>query len=162
VCHDSCTATHCNTLQHTATHRNTPEQHTATHWYTHAPKTCSPCSCVRVCHHSCTATHCNKLRHTATHCYSTLQHTYTMNMLTLLTCVCVPSPLYVSAIPHTQSPVQSPHCNTLLRIETYCNTLQHTHIHKLMWSHHVATHFNTHRNTLQHTATHCNTIQHTL
>ena len=39
--HLTCTATHCNTLQHTATHCNTLQH---------------------------TATHCNTLRHTATHC----------------------------------------------------------------------------------------------
>ena len=53
-------ATHCNTLQHTATHRrhasamgNVSSQRTATHY---------------------TATHCNILQHTATHC-KTRQHT---------------------------------------------------------------------------------------
>ena len=50
------TATHCNTPQHTATHCNTP-QHTAIH-------------CNTLQH---TATHCNTLQHTATHC-NTLQH----------------------------------------------------------------------------------------
>jgi len=42
-------------LQHTATHRNTP-QHTATHTATH-------CNTLQ-----CTATHCNTLQHIATTC----------------------------------------------------------------------------------------------
>ena len=79
------TASHCNTLQHTATlcctlcillydlqhtatHCNTL-QHTATHCYTHMQvrKT------LALQH---TGTHSNTLQHTATHC-STLQHTAT-------------------------------------------------------------------------------------
>jgi len=51
-------ATHCNTLQHTATHCESVLQHTATH-------------CNTLQH---TATHCNTLQHTATH-YNTLQQT---------------------------------------------------------------------------------------
>ena len=47
----TCTATHCNTLQHITTRCNTL-QHTATH-------------CNTLQH---TATHCNTLQHTATHC----------------------------------------------------------------------------------------------
>jgi len=51
------TATHCNTLQHTATqmqHTRNTLQHTATH-------------CNTLQH---TATHCNTLPHTAIHCYT--------------------------------------------------------------------------------------------
>ena len=74
------TATHCNTLQDTATHLVllkkrilgcvyicVPLQHTATH-----------CNMLQ---HTCmcaTATHCNTLQHTATHC-NTLQHTATQH-----------------------------------------------------------------------------------
>ena len=53
----TCTAGHCNILQHTATYCNAL-QHTATH-------------CNTLQH---TATHCNTLHYTATHC-NTLQHT---------------------------------------------------------------------------------------
>ena len=59
------TATHCNTLQHTATHCTThcsTLQHTETH-----------CNTLQhTAQH--TAAHCNTLQHTATHC-DTLQHT---------------------------------------------------------------------------------------
>ena len=59
-------ATHRNTPWHTATHRNTP-RHTATHYNTlkHSTPLCTPLQ------H--TAPHCNTLQHTATHC-NTLQH----------------------------------------------------------------------------------------
>jgi len=56
-----CNTLHCNTLQHTATHRNTL-QRTATH-------------CNALQH---TATHCNTLHQAATHC-NTLQHTATLH-----------------------------------------------------------------------------------
>ena len=46
------------------------------------------------------------------------------------------------------------HCNTLQHFATHFNTSFNT-------LQHTATHFNTHCNTLQHTATHCNTLQHT-
>ena len=52
--------THCNTLQHIATHCNAA-------WST-------PCSTLQHTQH--TATHCNTLQNTATHC-NTLQHTAT-------------------------------------------------------------------------------------
>jgi len=62
------TATHSNTLQHTATHCNA-QQHTATQVFRlsrnllqHSFTTCAH-----------TAKHCNTLQHTATHC-NTLQH----------------------------------------------------------------------------------------
>ena len=54
------TATHCNTPQHTATHCNTPQH---------------------------TATHCNTLQHTASHC-NTLQHTAARRSCTALGCCC--------------------------------------------------------------------------
>ena len=63
------TAAHCNTLQHTATHCNTllcnTRQHTATH--------CSTLQHTAMQH---AAAHCNILQRTATHC-STLQHSAT-------------------------------------------------------------------------------------
>jgi len=58
--HTSQTATHCNTLQHTATHRGT--------LHTWAPKSVW----ARI-HTSHIETRCNTLQHTATH-YKTLQH----------------------------------------------------------------------------------------
>jgi len=69
------TASHCNsmqrtaTLQHTETHWNTL-QHSATHCNT-LQDTARHCNTLQL-----TATHCNTLQHTATHC-NTLRHTAT-------------------------------------------------------------------------------------
>jgi len=75
-----CPATHCNTLYHTATHCNTL-QHTA------LPSGCPATHCTTLYH---TATHCNTLQHTATLVdYSTtirispLLHTRTKNTVTM-------------------------------------------------------------------------------
>jgi len=67
------TATHCNTLQRTATHWThlNALEHTAIHWNT-LQRIATHCNSLQQ-----TATHCNTLdtlQHTATHC-STLQHT---------------------------------------------------------------------------------------
>jgi len=84
----------------------------------------------------------------------------------------------------------APHCttlhNTLHHIATYCNTLQHTLLHRIRQGgdtivptlpfpfithlstvvqhtlQHTLQHTATYCNVLQHTATHCNTLQHTL
>jgi len=92
----TCTATHCNTLQHIVTHCNTL-QHTATHYnrechgsqstaldthcntLQHTATHCDALQCSAVHYHTLqhTATHCNTLQHTATHC-NTLQHTATV------------------------------------------------------------------------------------
>ena len=105
------TATHCNTLQHTAIYFKTLQlsatlcntlQHAATHYSTLLLTT----TYFKTVHHSVmlcntrqhTATHCNTLQtlhHTATHC-NTLQHTAT-------------------------------HCNTLQHTATHCNSLHHPH-----------------------------------
>jgi len=70
VCHSlRHTATHCNTLQHTASLRHSLQQ-TATHCLT-----ATHCNTLQhTATHCLTATHCNTLQHTATHC-NTLQHT---------------------------------------------------------------------------------------
>jgi len=63
------TATHCNTLQHTATHCNTPHTHThltcGASWFAICRMKTVPTD---------TATHCNTLQHTAKNC-NTPQHT---------------------------------------------------------------------------------------
>jgi len=80
-----CTATQCNTLQHTATHYNTLQhtathcstlQHTATHYNTpqHIVTRVLWCAATRYHELQHTATHCNALQHTTTRC-NTLQHT---------------------------------------------------------------------------------------
>jgi len=153
----TCTATHCNTLQHTATHVDTLQhtvthcntlQHTTTHYNT-LQYTAAHCSTRRH-----TATHCNAMQRTATH-YNTLQHTATR----------------CNTRQHTATPCNTlqrtaTHCNTLQDTTTHCNTLQHTatHVDTLL---HTARHCKTlqhttiHYNTLQHTATHGNTRRHT-
>jgi len=70
--------THCNTLQHTATHCNTP-QHTATHRNT-LQHTATHCNTLQH-----TATHCNTLQHIAAHC-NTLQHIAAHNVVRMTTC----------------------------------------------------------------------------
>jgi len=119
----------CNTLQHTATHRNTPElgsppvllsskvyaathyntlQHTATHANSVAPRTVviPGICCTRLQH---TTTHCNTLQHTATHAKSVAPRT-----------VVIPG-ICCQTLQHTAT-----HCNTLQHTATHCNTLQHT------------------------------------
>jgi len=106
------TAARHNTLHYTATHRN-PPQHTLRHL--RQPWCVVTCASDSECYNIRTATHCNTLQHTATHC-NTLQHTAT-------------------------------HRSTLQHITAHRNTPQHTA---------------THCNTLQYTATHCSTLQRTL
>ena len=128
------------TLQHAATHCNTPQpamivcnHHTRIDWMIYTQQH--------------TATHCNTLQHTATHC-NTLQHPATHCN--------TPQPAMIV-------------CNHHTRIDwmfTHSNTVQHTATHHsqpgLSASHknrlddlHTATHCNT----LKHTATHRNTPQ---
>ena len=106
------TATHCNTLQHTApclpaNHIQSTDslQHTATHCNT-LQHTATHCNTLQ---HS--ATHCNTLQHSATHC-NTLQYT-----VTRCTMSCSES--------HTIYRLTATHCNTLQHTATHCNTLHH-------------------------------------
>jgi len=140
------TATHCNTLQHTAlaqgsyaekihrtaignilqhiaTHCN-QLQHTATHYNTLPEHT---------------ANHCNTLKRIETH-YNTLQRTTIHSLSTLQT-----TATYCNEMKHTAM-----HCNTRQRTATHCTTLQHAAAHEMQRSA---------INTPQHTATHCNTLQ---
>jgi len=122
-------ATHCNTLQHTATHCNThcnTLQHTATHSKMKEcfPKHTCQCTYTRV---SNTIT-----KRTATRCNTCM---FAMHMCLLFAAHCDAqhhSAIHCNALQHTAT-----HCNTLQHIATHCNTLQHTA---------------THCNTLQHTA----------
>jgi len=80
--------TSCNTLQHTATHCNTPRiyrsqsEQAATHCNTpriyrsHSEQAATHCNTLQhtATHHAFTGLRANKLQHTATHC-NTLQHT---------------------------------------------------------------------------------------
>ena len=113
------TATHCITLQHTATYRNTPYAWDSCAWL---PAT--HCNTLQhaATHHLCktrahTATHCNTLQHTATHC-NTLQHTAThcnrLRMVSSWIRIVRPESWFNTC------------CNTLQHTATHGNTLQHT------------------------------------
>jgi len=181
------TATHCNTLQHTATriatNCNTLQhalQQIATRY--HRP-------CKKVSHPTNTPLANIKLtlQHTATHCY-TLQHDALQH--TVLHCNALPLHL-VRDINLTLQRAAT-HCNTLRHTATHCDTLRHTLQHTATYRNTLqqtatlchrlqccATHCDilqkhssepraenqidtaTHCNTLQHIATYCNTLQHT-
>ena len=109
-CHTSsnvkkCTAKHCNTLQHTATHCNV---HLTQGLFT-------PLQIVKVSLQH-TATHCNTLQHTATH-YNTL-HLHCNALQRIAT--------HCNTLQHTAS--RCTHCNALQHTATHCNTL-----HKKTW-----------------------------
>jgi len=163
------TATHCNTLQYTAT-----PQHTAAH--------CNTLQHLNTLQH--TATHCNTLRQT--HCNTLQRPLFCVHLLCSESCdvtgsyewhgsfICVTWSTRVCDATHSIEGLSSfnyeyitaTHCNTLQHTATHCNTLQHTATHYNTLQH-TATHCNTlqhtatHCNTLQHTATHCNTLRHT-
>jgi len=126
----------CNTLQHAATHCNTPQHstHTLCHIvcvyllhtiYTHSHPT-THCNTLHTLYtHSMrvvathtlhTLPHCNTLQHTATHC-NTLQHTATLYTHSMSHCMRV-------VATHTLHTL--PLCNTLQHTATHYNTLQHT------------------------------------
>ena len=139
------TATHCNTLQHTATHYN---RYTSTYLYV-------------------LDAYAHTLQHTATHC-NTLQQIH-KHILICVGCIRVVCTRHTQ----TQACVCCIHvlytCVThIKRLHTHCNTLQHTATQACVCCIHVlytcVTHIkrlHTHCNTLQHTAAHCNTLQHT-
>jgi len=139
----------CNTLQHTATHRNTL-QHTTTHCNTHEldienwNSIAERCTWQLVCRYAC-----NTLQHTTTHAH-TLSWKLTIGAPVLITVngsMCVGMP--------------ATHCNTLQHTATRWNTLQHDTSGEKMctsgesWRTNTLQHPAKHRyNTLQHTATH--------
>jgi len=114
-------ATHCNTLQHTATHCNKSK--------TSMRVTLSkvPWSSVYA------TTHCNTLQHIETHC-NTPQHIATH-------CNTSTGPLRGVArnsIQGTSSIYVTTHCNSLQLTATHCNTHVHTtssQVHYNTWQH---------------------------
>ena len=146
------------TLQHTATHRNTPH---------HAIRTLSFFVGLQI-----TATNCSTMQHTATH--RNTPHHATRTLFFLCLCVCNLLCMFWLAfnicmrvtglvfVPHT-----STHWNTLHHTAPHCNTLHHT----ATYCHHLRILEGERYNmkslstvfgiTLQHTAIHCNTLQHT-
>jgi len=88
-------ATHCNTLQHTATQficSTSQEILRKCATYAYLPPTATHCNTLQH-----TATHCNTLQHTATHC-NTLQHTATHSNKLIGVCLFAPPPSYGVAI----------------------------------------------------------------
>jgi len=174
-------ATHCNTLQHTATCCNAQSpavecpvydlafdilQHSA------ALQQARPCSwmpSVQPCFQN-TATHCNILQHTATRkgmqlnaqcttLLSTLQHT-AIHCNTQQYTATHSNTLQNTAIPRVvQSSAQ---CTTVLsHAATHCNILQHTATHMVIQLNAYCTNCTILLLMLQHTAIYCNTLQHT-
>jgi len=144
------TATHCNTLQRTATHR-------LQHFATYSTPLLLPLHRDAKQH-----THCHTMQHTETHRKYTATHC-SLPVSTLLSIL----PSAVEAFEHIESIFTNAiHCNTRQHIATRCNTLQH-----------AATHYNTRVSavlsilptavevferikSVSYTATHCNTLQH--
>ena len=102
------TATHCNTLQHTATQA---EAHSvlkgSTHTHNH----------MHLRNNKAHPRQCNTLQHTATHC-NTLQHTATAHTR-IITCTCTITNDQVSAAIHTQT-------HTHTHAHAYTHTYTHT------------------------------------
>ena len=109
-------ATHCKTLQHTATRCNTPPP-TAQCLRKNA-LCCNVCTqdrtrwSIGTCRTlQRTATHCNALQRTATHCNTrTVTHCNALQR----------TATHCNALQRT-----TPHCNTMRHSATYCNILQH-------------------------------------
>jgi len=112
MCHS-----HCNTLQHTATHCNTTHGNTRQHTTTHKSHRVSRIDCDTL-----TATHCNTLQHIATHC-NTLQ----VNLIAR-------SRLRAIKWVKFNGTLSAAQCSTVQHTATHCNTLQHTATHR-KWIH---------------------------
>jgi len=135
------TATHCNTLQHTATHTAThcnPLQHTTTHDNHTISSPIQVGSLLNLLRRTLKhpTTHCNTLQHAATRC-NTLQHTTTHD--------------------NTQSALRFNFARYSIYYAGHCNTLQHTATHDNTWQHTISSLLNLLRSILKHTATHNNT-----
>jgi len=134
-------ATHCNTLQHTATHINVALRRV---WVSKG----STLTTLQQAH-----TQCESLQHTATHC-NTLQHTATWH----------------SRESEWAKARNIPPCSIHTHSMSHCNTLQHTAtrndvaLKRVRVSkgskHNTLQHTHTPRESLQHTAPHCTTLTH--
>ena len=150
------TATHCNTLQHTATALA-------------GNSTCAPPPPSATQHnasHCNNATHCNTLQHTAPHCNTLHQRQQATAPVLLL--FRQPRNTLQHTATHCSTPQHTAtHCTTLQHSATQCNTVQHTATAPAGNSTcpppppSAMQHTAAHCSTLQHTATHCNTLQHT-
>jgi len=172
-------ATHCNTLQHTATH------------YTQL-------QCVAVCCSDWFALANSPHLFRALVLWCCLSLALLARTTSNLTCAISHTHIYTHTHSHTHThththirePVMladgvtwgtATNCHTLHHIATHRNTPQHTatrcntgtsssnsmrkrksrNIHSQQWTNTTPQHTATHCNTPQHTATHCNTLQHT-
>jgi len=118
LCHVYFTTTHCDTLQHTATHCNAPAHHLQQR------VVCSAFdSTYNTLQH--TATHCNTLQHAAAHC-NTLQHTPKHSKTLQHTCYRAWCAVHVT----TRDLGVAMMYNTMQHTATHCNTLQHTATHR--------------------------------
>ena len=149
------TATHCNTLQHPATHATAhrpapPSCRAHERDYLHSdPPYCmgqhypnTHCNSLQL-----TETHCNSLQLTATHCNS-LQHIATHFYISILL---VPRRTQVNTLQLTAT-----HYNSL---QTYCYT--HTYASFLQGPRRAQVRTSTHCNSLQLITTRCNILPHT-
>jgi len=167
-------ATHCNTLQHPATHCNiahtdvVPEappsdamQNTATHYHTlqHTATHCNTLQHIQMSYLkyplTLTDTLQNTLQHTATHC-NTLQHTATHISLQPASCGLVTLCCFLASGNTLQTlyHTTATHCNTLHHTTPHCTTLRHT-APRCTRPQHTAPH----HTTLHHIAPHCTTLQ---
>jgi len=176
------TATHCISLQRTATHCNTGRPaHAAA-----SPATCiskmyaTHCNSLQALHLP--ATHCNTLQLIATHC-NTLQQRKTcaccrvirnVRFKNVRNSLILTTPHYISlqfTTSHCNSlHLTATHCNSLQLTATHCNSLQQrrpAHAVAICISKRYAPHCNSLQRTAAHCialrvlATHCNTLQHT-
>jgi len=170
LCYTFCT--HCNTLQHDATHSNTMQVSRSLYplpqFLAGLPHTAMHCNALQHIAIHCntlqhTATHCNTLQHTATHC-NTLQRTAThCNALqrTAIHCECVDTFALTLCLP------VAPACHMIYShsahtCDLYCPYVRKTYTccmyvcrsDKIYQSHPL-------RSSLQNTAIHCNALQHT-
>jgi len=169
-------ATHCNTLQHTAT----KHQHT-TNILQHAPTHCNTLQHTATKHKVIAANddiaiHCNTLQHTTTHCNAPSRNTATrLQCVTSVKGKAVVAKedvvAHCNTLQHTftEHCTHYTHCNT--HTATHCNTYTATHLQGTLQHACDAAHLTqqravvanedivAHCNTLQHT--HCNTLQHT-
>ena len=143
ACSFMLSATHCSTIQHTATPCNMLYNTASLQHVLFATQCYILIISLNLYHHSALLTTCsNTLQHNATHC-NTLQH-----MLSATQCYIFVISLnlyYHSALLTTCS-------NTLQHNAIRCNTLQHTATHC-----HTPPHTATQCNSLQHSTSYCNT-----
>ena len=150
------TATHYNTMQHTATLCDTLQQDLLHYYKITLQHTAIHCNATQH-----TATHCNTLQPTATHCNRTYATNTVLRLLRGTSIHCKILQTHHNTLQRTVTHRNTMQhtatlCNALQYTEMHCNTLQHTAAHCSTLQH-TAAHCSTLQNTATHTATHCNT-----